>query len=349
MIFLKFNNRDDNYGDQLIFECLYQELVKYDDICFLASAPCYLNTVPVRFRTAFIRALKLRLFKFESSVVIDPPGARFPPRVPEILAQREKIKRWGIRKAWKVIGARYMVTGVSIDPFKNPKDYNIYDSIGVRDNTTYELLKHTHKNVFICPDMACLRVPQLKLDSPVISSTIISLREQTPDDGYSNNYTSDLEAALAEILNTIITDFSFYSQVDEDINYNRDMSDMFSVDYKQGVPENFNYGEFLKDYGMVLSNRLHVLLPAMSEGLLPIVLISSRHTKLKSLFETYGWDDCLVYTDQPNSVADRVRQIIKQADRIRKRNYDSLINLRTEARAYIKDMITHSQTENIRR
>lgn len=349
MIFLKFNNRDDNYGDQLIFECLYQELDQYDDIRFLASAPYYLDTVPIRFRNAFITALKLKLFKFESSVVIDPPGARFIPRVPEVLTQREKIKRWGMRKAWKVIGARYMVTGVSIDPFKNPDYYNIYDSIGVRDRVTYELLKHTHKNVFICPDMACLRVPKLKLDSSVISPTIISLREQTPDDGYSNNYTSDLEAALAEILNTRITDFSFYSQVDEDINYNRDLSGRFSADYKQGVPENFNYGKFLAGYGVVLSNRLHVLLPAMSEGLLPIVLISSRHTKLRSLFETYGWDDCLVYTDQPGSVVDRVEQIIKQADRIRKRNYDSLINLRAEARAYIKNMITHTQPENMRR
>ena len=74
MIFLKFNSRDDNYGDQLIFECLYRELIQYDDVCFLASAPQYLNVEPVRFREAFIAALKLRFFKAKSSIVMDPPG-----------------------------------------------------------------------------------------------------------------------------------------------------------------------------------------------------------------------------------------------------------------------------------
>ena len=114
------------------------------------------------------------------------------------------------------------------------------------------------------------------------------------------------------------------------------------------MPVDFNYGEFLMDYGIVLSNRLHVLLPAMSEGLLPIVLISKQHTKLRSLFETNGWGDCLVYTDQLGNVADRVQQIVQQADFIRQRNYDSLVKLRSEARAYIRNMVANTHPANMK-
>ena len=137
-----------------------------------------------------------------------------------MLSQKERLKRWGIQKAWKALGVRYMVTGISIAQTKSLNEYNRYDSIGVRDSTSYELLRNTHANVAMCPDMACLRMPQLKVGSLSNSQVIISLREKTPDDGYSNEVASGQEVALAEFLGTVLNNVSFYAQVDEDIDYN---------------------------------------------------------------------------------------------------------------------------------
>jgi len=76
----------------------------------------------------------------------------------------------------------------------------------------------------------------------------------------------------------------------------------------------------------------------MTEGLLPIALISKQHHKIKYFFESHGWEDCLIFVDSDKSIKDQLEKLIKNSPDILARNFNSLQKLQLEAQNFIEKL-----------
>jgi len=347
MILLKFNSRDDNFGDQLIFNCLYNELTKHKPVHLMSSAPNFVAEKPKRFREAFIQSLKAKILNREPVILIDPPGARFindklaPP------SNSEKLKRAIIICLWKLIGARFITTGISVDPSININEFKHYRHIGVRDSESLAVLSKTLHQVAYCPDMACLRAPKIKTELKT-SRYLISLREDTPDIRDGSSFETALSTRIKQLLeaNNNIESAIFYAQVEEDIRYNNELMEqtkcLAELSFTQSTPINFDYTDLFKKIDIVISNRLHVLLPAFSEGLLAVALISKKHHKIISFYKTHGWEDYLIFVEDDDLMT-KLQSLIETWPTRKLGIFDQLTSLQKQAQIFIRDMITHDQ------
>lgn len=338
MIYMTFNNRNDNIGDLLIFMLLEKEIRKHRDTCYLMCAPKYATDKPLRFREAFIKSMKYRIKKKERTILIDSPGARFKPRN-SLNKSKKKIL---IEFLWRTIGAKTSVIGISIDSKPEAKDYKHYSKIGVRDKSSYSKISLISENAFFCPDMALLLEPSLKI-LPT-KKAILSFRESTPDNNYTKGYGTELRKKLSIIMEELRNksiDCAFFSQVDEDYNFNKDLAKTFQCEFISSSIDNFNFSEFYSEYQMVISNRLHVLLPGMSSGLSPVPLISRDHTKIKNLFESYGWGELIEFFEEESSINKLIQRMSCDKNDIRKDLYDQLLKKKREIEDSIKEFIKH--------
>ncbi len=344
MILIKFNGRDDNIGDRLIFSCLYAELRRYDDVYVFGSSPKGFGQNALRFREAFAKAVVCK-FRGRGTFVFHPPGARFLPKEPKKPKLKERFKDKLILLIWSLVGAKLHITGISLGEKFDADHYKRFETIGVRDKRSAELLSRIVKNVKLCPDMAFLRMPAHK--KSVDDKVFVSLREETPDNSYDSDYYSALKVALKSVLTPFFSEgrsVRFFSNVIEDRKFNIDLSKMYSsinnVDYVEKMPADFDYKSFFEGYGAVVSNRLHVLIPAMSEGLLPVALVSRTHSKIINLFCSYGFDQFLVYTDESSeSIAAKVSGLLDRQEVLRNENYAKLCKLKSEAENYIASIV----------
>ncbi len=344
MVFIKFNGRDDNIGDKLIFSCLYAELKRYDDVYIFGSSPNGFGQKALRFREAIAKAVVCK-FQGQGTFVFHPPGARFLPKKPQKSMLKDRVKDKLILLIWSLAGAKLHITGISIGEKFDAGHYKRFETIGVRDKRSAELLAGIVKNVNLCPDMAFLRLPARK--TSVDHMVFVSLREETPDDSYDPNYQSALKVALTFALAPFFSSgrtVKFFSNVIEDRSFNIDLSKGYSsineVNYVEKIPVDFDYKSFFEGYGAVVSNRLHVLIPAMSEGLLPIALVSRTHSKIINLFCSYGFDQFLVYTDESaDSIAAKVIDLLDRQESLRGENYAKLCQLKSEVENYIASIV----------
>jgi hypothetical protein len=334
---MKFNDRHDNYGDQLIFKCLFDELSKYQPVHFYMSAPRFAETEALRFRKAFTSALTKRLFHGERSIILDSPGARFKPKYIPIVTLEKRLKKYTITMLWKLIGAEFRVTGISLDRSAVFKNYQHYSRIGVRDRASIDLLKENGIKSDFCPDLSLLRNPVRR--EKLVKSVIMSFRSETPDNRYATDHRTEVSQTIqkaASVLAHKNYHFSFYSQVLEDNDFNSDFSNIFGVGYLPNSIVNFDYEDYFADFGIVISNRLHVLLPAMSCGIIPIALIARGHTKIKSLFIAQGWGEYIIYTDEVFKLSDMLSKIENDFNNHRLSLYNSLVASQRDAQNHIK-------------
>lgn len=352
MILITFNSRDDNLGDKLIFSCLYAELERHDEVYIFGNAPEGFKQRALRLREAFIKAFIYRL-KGNKIFVFHPPGARFLPKININPKLKKRLKDKAIRFVWSLVGAKIHVTGISLDErigADRYKRFKQYETIGVRDKRSLELLSGIVRNVKLTPDMAFLRLPSKRVDFE--TKVIVSFRQETPDDRYDSSYKSALEtslnSALAPFFNNLWV-FTFFANVIEDKPFNTALSKEFArthneVSYIDNMPVDLNYTKFFEGHGAVVSNRLHVLLPAMSEGLLPIALVSKTHSKIINLFCSYGLDQFLVYTDgSTDSITAKVTDLLDREESLRSENYVKLCQLKSEVENYIASIVASSR------
>lgn len=348
MILITFNNRNDNLGDKLIFSCLYAELQLHDEVYVFGNSPNGFEQKALRLREAFVKAFIAKL-KGHKVFVFHPPGARFLPKNTVNSRLSKRLKDKAIFFIWSLIGAKLHVVGISIDERSGAERYKRfkrYETIGVRDKRSVELLSEVVKSVNLTPDMAFLRLPLKK--TTFETKVFVSLRQETPDDRYDSNYKPALETSL----NSALTPFfdkqwhiGFFANVIEDQLFNltlsRDFSRTYScVDYVNDMPIDLNYTKFFEGYGAVVSNRLHVLIPAMSEGLLPIALVSKAHSKIINLFSSYGLDQFIVYTDDDAAcIIRKVTDLMGHQERSRNQNYSKLCALKSEVEDYIASVV----------
>ena len=344
MIFIRFNGRNDNIGDRLIFTLLYNELILYDRVFIFGSAPFEIDDRPLRIREALFKAF-INKVKGNKTLLFYPPGAHVVFRAEQHKTRFRLLKDKVILSLWMLSQTKIHVVGISVGEDFKQNNYKHFSSIGVRDLSSFDLLSRVSGVVKTCPDMAFLRMPKEPKSSKNI---IVSFRKATPDDGYSSRYgelLSEKVAVLISAFSNIDRKISFFSNVLEDKDFNLSLiqdnkSTNSDLAYIDELPINFDYEKFLSEYGVVVSNRLHVLLPAMSEGLLPIAVVSRNHHKIIDLFSSYGFEDFLVFvessTDEFNATVSRIMENREfyQAEISLK-----LSRLREEVKGYIKGIV----------
>jgi len=352
MILITFNSRDDNLGDKLIFSCLYSELQRYDEVFIFGSSPLGSRQKALRLREAFAKAFVHRT-KGHRIFVFHSPGARFLPKnaMNPKLAKRAKDKITLL--IWWLLGAKFHVVGISADERYVVKRYKLferYKTIGVRDKESLSLLSRIVNSATLVPDMAFLRLPSKR--AVFDTKVIVSLRQETPDDQYNVNYKPALEFSLNSVLLPFFNkqqSVSFFANVMEDQSFNSALALDFSktqrhVNYVEIMPIGLDYNAFFEGYGVVVSNRLHVLIPAMSAGLLPVALVSKAHSKIISLFCSYGLDRFLVYTDESSdSIHAKITELIDRQEHLRSENYKKLCQLKSEVEGYIETVVGTSR------
>lgn len=335
MILLKFNNRNDNFGDQLISYLLYKELSKHDVVNYINTKPEIVDAKPLRIRKAFSSIILGRL-KGEKVILVDPPCARvyienFP---------KSSFKNRLIDLLFNFFISERHVLSISIDPRIDSAEFDMYNYIGVRDIPSLNFIKQYHNNVFFTPDMACL----LPTQPPQVegSKTIISFRKNTPDNNYSSDYSAKTIFAMTKVLqllNTTPEQLHFYSQVEEDDEYNIELSKKITNQKNilkiNKQKKELYYHELFNDCKYVLSNRLHVLLPAMIEGVLAIALLSHSHKKIIDLLTTYGLDKTIVYIDTDINIEAKIKEILRDRDAILLDQYEKLKQLNNQLENYI--------------
>ncbi len=352
MILISFNSRNDNLGDKLIFSCLYAELELHDEVYVFGNSPDGFKQKALRLREAFVKAFLARV-KGHKVFVFHSPGARFLPKNTVNPKLVKRLKDKAIFFIWSLIGAKLHVVGISIDErsgVERYKRFKRYETIGVRDKRSVDLLSEVVKSVNLTPDMAFLRLPLKR--TTLEAKVFVSLRQETPDDRYDSKYKPALEASLSSALTPFFDkqwNISFFSNVIEDQPFNLSLSRDFSstnnyVDYVNDMPVDLNYTKFFDGYGAVVSNRLHVLIPAMTEGLLPVALVSKAHSKIINLFSSYGLDRFLIYTDDnAGCITEKVADLLDQQDELRNQNYSKLCALKAELKKYIASVVASSK------
>lgn len=349
-IFVRFNTRHDNIGDQLIFFYLYEELRKYGDIHIVTSCPQFMNLQILRARESLLIALKDRLLKRNKIFFVEPPGARFIAKTPHIRPVR---KTNAINSFWKLLKTKFLLFGVSFDPKMDLHECRNYFFLGVRDHLSLQATKLQHlPQAEYCPDMAFL-MPQHVKPFSAGQAALVSFRRETPDVG-EHHFADALEKSLPAIFKAIahsVKEFKIYHQVIEDLEFNSEIAHNYANNYPinfiKELPSVHDLSTFSLDCSIVVSNRLHVLLPAIAAGALPIALISSKHYKIKSIFETLGMSDCLIYIDEEGnkSVADQIQTLINNAATIVQRNNEIFSEQSLLARKIIRDRFVQEKSK----
>lgn len=335
---MNFNNRNDNYGDQLISYLLYKELKNYNNVYFINTKPEIIESRPIRIRQALLKTTIYRI-QGKKVILLDPPCARVFLEKPPSSTLKNRVINWLLQK---FITERHVIS-VSIDPRIPVKNFDIYTTIGVRDNPSYLHIKKSHSNVIFTPDMACLMAPKTRYKTG--HKTIVSFRENTPDNNYSSDYADRLSSTLPyifKLLDSNQDNICFYSQVDEDYAYNSKLS--FEILKKSEIlsvektKEELPYVHLFADCEYLISNRLHVLLPAMIEGTLAIALLSRSHKKIIDLLTSYGLDNTIVYLDTNEEIEKSIQRIIADKTNILKSQYEKLSDLNCQLKKYIKKL-----------
>jgi hypothetical protein len=147
---------------------------------------------------------------------------------------------------------------------------------------------------------------------------LLSFRRAVPDDRYAPGGGDLLRSrvpALVDGLHTAGQPCAFVWQVDEDEALNTELAARCATGPATRIADPSDYA----GAGLVLSNRLHVLLVAAAQGALPVALVWTGHRKVRDLYETVGWDDLVLDLDGPGDLPGRLAEILTTREAARAR------------------------------
>ncbi|WP_084514101.1 polysaccharide pyruvyl transferase family protein [Salipiger mucosus] len=184
--------------------------------------------------------------------------------------------------------------------------------ISVRDRySKAELAKHDIRADLV-PDLAFLMQCS---PSPAGRRVVIMLREP----GNNQDEFSKLIAQIVGKLKAEGYNPEFAWQVDRDSDFNRKLATMTNCDilYIPGAGQD-RKSEALDSYSnapYIISNRLHGLLIAASQGAIPIALLDDRERKVRGVLEHAELGDLILSTDTDyEETFDKLTAILKSRD-----------------------------------
>ena len=315
---LRYNNRNDNLGDQAIFRALVCALQQHGEVTMVGAVPPFVEGVrPTggpwrsRFATAATKA------RGGSVVRVLAPGALLWPR-PDCGTPSPRRARSGLAAKW--LRARTISVGRSVIGAADHSWCQDVDWIGVRDDASLRALHQAgFRQVSYFPDLSFL------LDSDAAgadarTTVAFSFRSRIPEDHRSAEYEHTVRGAFDAIVGSLgpsgrARAIGFY-QVQEDEAPVGQLCEDHGVSRAASMLTLSSYQPFYRTQDLVVSNRLHCLLLGACQGAIPVALTTEAHTKVVSLFRTVGWDSLIVRADDDARV-DRFHEIRRQSHRLR--------------------------------
>lgn len=195
--------------------------------------------------------------------------------------------------------------------------FNRFDVIGIRSEDNLKRLEKRMKNVIYIPDMAFL-YPGYEADTYDHDNNRIGLSFREVENYSLLRETLIAICALAREHNMTI---DLLYQVDED----RSLCNRLNVDLEgYGVrfidsPIDYHSLAFYRNYDIVISNRLHVLLLSALNGALPFGIISRSRDeqKIKDIFGCVFFSDVFSYLDSFNQST--FQEVLAARNLLRKR------------------------------
>lgn len=307
-----------NRGDLLINRALIHSLRAYGRVLVTT------DHLPEKFRNELelkpeecgsnLRAiLKENLFKFDIYKVGIPghsfdKKARFMAGISEILITF--IFKYLLRVKFLRVGTSFGPIHqyrVAIERLK-AKLYTLY---GVRDQASVQLCAPSNMAYF--PDLAFISpdIRPINKDENDESYHFISFRAKFPDASVKESYLSSIVEKLTRYVSTHkVTSIIIGYQVPEDsvpceLIYKalKQLPDV-EVKYLPDVLELDQAIAIISKAEMVLSNRLHVILPALIAGIPHVALTdAAQHKKICTLYESIGADFVIHDVNESTEIA----------------------------------------------
>lgn len=344
MFVLRYNQRDDDLGDQFIMKALADSLSGYGRLLIRKQCPDFLSGIPVD-RNGLQSKLKRIVTNLGGSVVFDvlPPGA-----VLRKSASKEKNRvAGGARETlWnRLTKAKRISLGRSVIPDSDHSWCQQVDWIGLRDNASIAAIKGAGiQHVGYFPDLAFLveMLPGLPRRGS-LGKIGFSFRSEIPerknDDVEYSDMVRQATACISQYLRSIEQGQVFaFHQVTEDASYTARLADENDFTLHQAPITLDSYQDFYQEFDVVFSNRLHCLLMGALRGAIPIAVTTQEHTKIVSLYETIGWENLLIFADKPDEIISRLEAVFTDADGIRGCVSKTMVEQNQKAQQAIKKL-----------
>ncbi|MBU3005727.1 polysaccharide pyruvyl transferase family protein [Paraglaciecola arctica] len=197
---------------------------------------------------------------------------------------------------------KFLRVGTSLGPIHKFKlnieriKAKMYVLYGLRDNASVKMCSPSKMLYF--PDLAFIS-PDIASDIPKITDKnycLLSFRAKFPDAEMSETYLSQVIVRLEEFLEKEgIKSIVIAYQVVEDKKTSMEIysalnkSKKFNIDFIDELLELKDSMRLISEASLVLSNRLHVLLPSLIAGVPHIALTDvALHQKISALYDTVG-------------------------------------------------------------
>jgi len=317
LFLLRYNGRDDNLGDQLIFQVLVNTLSRFGPVFVRGKRPEFMSPPRHKGGDALL-ALSVALRRLQGYSVhsVQPPGGRLWTK-----SNLANGTGHGLRRRLKdLLSDSRIVVGTSVIPAADHSWCERFDWVGVRDQ---ESLAALHANGMqqakYFPDLAFL-APLSAADKVSRHGIVFSFRREIPEVTDDPSYEARLAHSLGLLINSLSREVhhsaEFFHQVDQDAEFNGRLGDDFGIPKHGHRLTLDSYQSYYNRAQFVVSNRLHCLLLGAACGALPIALTSRRHTKLNALFETVGWNSLLLSIEDVDGLVERFNWIQSQSSNL---------------------------------
>jgi polysaccharide pyruvyl transferase WcaK-like protein len=253
----------------------------------------------------------------------------------------------------KVFGVKIFKLGGCVGPF----DWSVkfaekfrsgaFNFYGLRDSISRQNIGNA-KNIQSFPDMAFYSkdITSIETSSENRSGILISFREETNAMSVTAGYKQQITDKLFTLLNPYkdTETIKFCYQVPSDKEFNQALCQTFSeAGFKcEFINKKLPLKLALKTYSnalMVLSNRLHILLPCIGLGTSHIGIIDKEnHHKILGIYRDIGLEDLLVDINQEveSSLPDNLAQQLGY-DKLREVYHASFEHAEQAIKALIND------------
>lgn len=312
--FLRFNGRNDNLGDQLIFRSLIDALLPFGIVHIRGKMPDFVGGLrPLRSGWKPRISTAANRLRGNSAYDFDSPGGR-TWTTPN---SKDKLRRLSLGNAlFGLFAPARIAIGVSVIPVADHTWVEDHDWVGARDNASLTALLAAGKTkVQYFPDLTFLSTFRRQQPQHLVRrrNICLSFRSRIPETHKSPDY----ERLLREALSVSIRSYTvnpesralLYHQVDEDAEFVRCISQRHCISLHGPRLTLDSFADFYQSAQLVISNRLHCLLLGAYCGAVPVAFTSRSHTKLTSLFETIGWKSLILFTEDIDEIEVRLNYI----------------------------------------
>jgi hypothetical protein len=319
----KFNGRSDNPGDMLIYDCLVGHLQKFGEVRAFDEVPWSRHDIPTLNRSDLLKLAIKAFFSRLSSrrirlIIVYPPGAVVGAwHVPQTGSSLQSLKQLLKSLLWNLAGRESILLGASCYDSEHLRSCG-FSLIGLRDDESLQAFSDVpDSKIVYCPDLSL----SVKQDNSGENrgKALLSFREEFPEKGMAESYGQDLVRRIGEVFECMNTyspgSVSFFCQVPEDEPFNKKLLELTGAGDSSWIasPTYESLLTYYQDVGIVISNRLHILLVAALAGALPIALTTSTHKKIVSLYKRLGWDALVLDCNSENIESD-LKSLLSRKD-----------------------------------